>query len=52
VPAALSGLKRDSVVNVTQLFTLDLELLTDYKGSLPPRVMKAIGDGLRLVLSL
>ena len=52
VPASASGLKKDSVVNVTQLFTLDLELLTDYAGTVPPRLMTAIGEGLRLVMNL
>jgi len=49
VSAALSGLKKDSVVNGTQLFTIDHELLTDHVGSLPPRVMRVIDSGLRIV---
>jgi len=52
VSAALSGLKKDSVVNVTQLFTIDEELLSNHVGSLPPRVMRVIDNGLRMVLAL
>ena len=52
IPARVSGLKRDSVVNVSQLFTIDLVLLTEHVGSLPPRFIDAVDDGLRMVLDL
>ncbi len=47
-----SGLEKDSVVNITQLFTLDKADLFEYVGTLSERKMEQIEKGLRLVLSL
>lgn len=47
-----SGLTKRSVVNVSQLVTLDRELLTQRVRSLPADTMRAIDEGLRLVLAL
>lgn len=47
-----SGLPKDSVVNATQLFTLDKKLLLEYVETLSERKMEQIEKGLRLVLSL
>jgi mRNA interferase MazF len=47
-----SGLKKSSVVNVSQLVTLDRELLTQRLRALPADTMRAIDEGLRLVLGL
>jgi mRNA interferase MazF len=47
-----TGLPKDSVVNVSQIVTLDRRLLTGPCGRLSPRAMKAVEDGLRLALSL
>jgi len=47
-----SGLPRDSVVNVSQLITLDKAYLAEHVGKLPKRHTGAIDEGLRLVLSL
>jgi mRNA interferase MazF len=47
-----SGLKKPSVVNVSQLVTLDRELLTQRVRVLPADTMRAIDEGLRLVLGL
>ena len=47
-----SKLPRDSVVNVSQLITLDKKFLTKRIGRLPKRNTGAIDEGLRLVLSL
>jgi mRNA interferase MazF len=47
-----SGLKKPSVVNVSQLVTLNRELLTQRVRALPADTMRAIDEGLRLVLSL
>lgn len=47
-----SGLPKDSVVNVTQVFTLDKRLLLEYVETLSERKMEQIDSGLRLVLSL
>jgi mRNA interferase MazF len=47
-----SGLRKASVVNVSQLVTLDRAQLTERVRSLPGDVMRAIDDGLRLVLAI
>ena len=52
LPAGVSGLARDSVVNVSQLLTLDRNFLAEHVGRLPPRVQRAVDEGLRLVLQL
>jgi mRNA interferase MazF len=52
VPATLSGLPKDSVVNVTALITLDKTELDDEVGQLPPTLMSDVDRGLRRVLEL
>ncbi len=52
VPAAEAGLPKDSVVNVSQIATMDRELLENKCGRLPASVMRSVDEGLRLVLSL
>lgn len=52
LPARLSGLPRDSVVNVSQLLTLDRGFLTEHAGILPLRLQRAVDEGLRIVLQL
>jgi mRNA interferase MazF len=47
-----SGLPQNSVINVTQLFTVDKSLLLEYVGTLSARKMQQVDKGLRLVLSL
>jgi mRNA interferase MazF len=47
-----SGLPRDSVINVSQLLTVDKSSLTDYISTLPARKMQQVEDGMRLVLAL
>ena len=47
-----SGLKEESVVNVSQLFTVDRQDLFDFVGTLSERKMEQLDKGLRLVLSL
>jgi mRNA interferase MazF len=49
VAAAESGLDKDSVVLVSQVQTLDRLQLTELVGALPPRRVRAIVDGLRLL---
>jgi len=49
---AQSDLPKESVVNITQLFTIDKRLLLEYIGTIPERKMEQIEKGLRLVLSL
>ena len=47
-----SHLPGDSVVNISQLLTLDKRLLTDYVSTLTSKKIKPIEAGLRLVLGL
>ena len=46
------GLTKPSVVNVSQIITLDKSYLTQKIGRLPPRVLASVDDGIRLALSL
>ncbi len=52
LPAKLTGLPRDSVVNVSQLLTLDRGFLTAQAGVLPSRMQRSVDEGLRTVLQL
>jgi len=45
-----SGLRKDSVVNVSQLLTLDKSFLSARIKALPAPVMRSVEAGLRLVL--
>jgi mRNA interferase MazF len=45
-----SGLSKPSVVNVSQVLTVDRRYLTQRLKTLPAQVMHRIDDGLRLVL--
>lgn len=47
-----SGLPRESVINVSQIITVDKSFLTEQVGSLTSRQMHQLENGLRLVLSL
>jgi len=47
-----SGLAKPSVVNVSQLVTLDRELLTQRLRGLPADTVRKIDEGLRLALGL
>ena len=46
------GLTRASVVNVSQLLTLDKRFLGVRVGTLPPKRLEEVDGGLRLVLAL
>lgn len=52
LPKRSANLQRGSVVNVSQVITLDKSFLTEHIGSLPPDRMKHVDEGLRLVLNL
>jgi mRNA interferase MazF len=52
LPARLTGLPRDSVVNVSQLLTLDRAFVTEHVGTLPAKLQESVDAGLRLVLEL
>lgn len=47
-----TGLPRESVINVSQVLTVDKRLLTERVSSLPARVMSELDAGLRQVLAL
>lgn len=47
-----TGLPRDSVVNVSQIVTVDKQELDAYIGAVPARVLELVDNGLRLVLDL
>lgn len=51
VPRVDSGLPRPSVVNVSQLFTIDRAVLTKRVRALPAATMQAVDAGLKLVLA-
>jgi mRNA interferase MazF len=50
VPAIDSGLPKDSVANVSQVVTIDKSALSGRVSRLPPRYMRAVTEGLKLVL--
>jgi mRNA interferase MazF len=52
VGKADSGLAKSSVVNVSQLFTVDRALLAERVRALPADAMQRVADGLRLALEL
>lgn len=52
LPAGTSGLDRDSVINVSQIFTLDRSLIKSRIGPLPQTTVRQLDAGLRLMLDL
>ncbi len=52
LPTAVTGLPRDSVVNVTALVTLNKSDLDEQVGQVPNRLLDDVDRGLRRVLSL
>lgn len=52
ISARASGLDVNSVVNVSQILTLDKSLLTEYVSSVQSAKMAKIGAGVRLVLDI
>lgn len=47
-----SGLDRDSVVNVSQIVTIDKSALSDWTGQVEPATMRRIEAGLSLALEI
>ncbi|WP_369408846.1 type II toxin-antitoxin system PemK/MazF family toxin [endosymbiont of Lamellibrachia barhami] len=47
-----SGINRDSVVNVSQIITLDKSYLTDQAGKLNNKQFLSLNEGLKLVLGI
>jgi mRNA interferase MazF len=52
ITAGTGGLTKDSVVNVSQVVTLDKSDLDEHLGALDRRTMRSVETGLRLVLGL
>lgn len=52
LPRDATGLPRDSVVNVSQILTVDKAFLTERIGSLPVSLQEEVDDGLRAVMYL
>ncbi|MEC4892092.1 MAG: type II toxin-antitoxin system PemK/MazF family toxin [Oscillatoria sp. PMC 1051.18] len=52
LPHEASGLPKDSVVNVSQILTIDKTFLTDRVGVLPEDLQGEVDEGLRAILYL
>ncbi|MHC5825140.1 MAG: type II toxin-antitoxin system PemK/MazF family toxin [Nostoc sp.] len=52
LPREATGLPRDSVANVSQIFTVDKTCLVECVGSLPEHLQEEIDEGLRTILYL
>ena len=52
IPARVSGLRKDSVANVSQIITVDREFLVELAGRVRGQVLHDVEGGLRLVLDL
>ncbi|MCU0566770.1 MAG: type II toxin-antitoxin system PemK/MazF family toxin [Oculatellaceae cyanobacterium Prado106] len=52
LPLGAAGLSRDSVVNVSQIITVDKSFLVERMGSLPDSFQEEVDEGLRTILVL
>ena len=52
IPAKASGLRKDSVANVSQVITVDRESLIELAGRVRDQFLKDVENGLRLILGL
>lgn len=52
LPQGASGLSRDSVANVSQIFTVDKTFLVERISSLPDYLQEEVDEGLRTILYL
>jgi mRNA interferase MazF len=52
LPKSKSGLTKDSVVNVSQLLTIDKDFLSEQVGALDNLAIRQVDEGLQLVLSV
>ena len=50
LPARITGLSKDSVANVSQIVTLDKDLLTERVGKLPRAKLELIFSGIDVVM--
>lgn len=52
LPRDTTGLPRDSVANVSQIFTIDKVFLSERIGALPINLQAEVDEGLRIILYL
>ena len=52
LPVRGTGLSKPSVVNVSQIITIDKTFLTERVGRVAPALLGSVDDGLRMALSL
>jgi mRNA interferase MazF len=52
LPIRGTGLSKPSVVNISQIVTIDKAFFTERVGRVAPALLAAVDDGLRLALSL
>ena len=52
IPARASGLRKDSIANVSQIVTLDRAYLVELVGTMDSKTLRQVESGLRLVLGL
>jgi mRNA interferase MazF len=52
LPAERTGLKKDSVANISQIITIDKRALREQVGELNSKTMQLIDEGMRLALAL
>ena len=52
ISAKVTGLRKDSVANVSQVITIDREFLIELAGRVRGQFLKDVENGLRLVLGL
>ncbi|MBI4477867.1 MAG: type II toxin-antitoxin system PemK/MazF family toxin [Acidobacteria bacterium] len=52
IPARASGLKKDSVANVSQIITVDRDFLMERAGRVRGQLLQDVENGLRLILGL
>jgi mRNA interferase MazF len=52
LPSQATGLPKDSVANVSQVFTVDKTFLVERLGMLPEHLQEEVNEGLRSVLYL
>ena len=52
LPQKATGLLKDSVINISQVLTVDKSFLTEKIGDLPVYLLEQVEDGLRMVMDL
>ncbi|WP_017745465.1 type II toxin-antitoxin system PemK/MazF family toxin [Scytonema hofmannii] len=52
LPCEATGLPKDSVANVSQIFTVDKTFLVERVGALPTHLQEEVDEGLRTILYL